>query len=198
MLLYDVGNTNIKCYKDGKVTIVDDFSDEPFYYISVNPKIKEFKKGINLAPYFKLKTNYKGLGVDRVAVCYAVNDGVVVDAGSAVTVDVMSKGVHKGGFIMVGINGYKESFANISTALKFDLDETIDIEKLPQSTHQALNFATFKSLYLMIKEVSDGKKLYFCGGDGKFVSRYFKDSIYKKDLVFEGMKKVIKEMEIRC
>jgi len=198
MLLYDVGNTNIKCYKDGKVTIVDDFSDEPFYYISVNPKIKEFKKGINLAPYFKLKTNYKGLGVDRVAVCYAVNDGVVVDAGSAVTVDVMSKGVHKGGFIMVGINGYKESFANISTALKFDLDETIDIEKLPQSTHQALNFATFKSLYLMIKEVSKDKKLYFCGGDGKFVSRYFKDSIYKKDLVFEGMKKVIKEMEIRC
>jgi type III pantothenate kinase len=198
MLLYDVGNTNIKCYKDGKVTIVDDFSDEPFYYISVNPKIKEFKRGINLAPYFKLKTNYKGLGVDRVAVCYAVNDGVVVDAGSAVTVDVMSKGVHKGGFIMVGINGYKESFANISTALKFDLDETIDIEKLPQSTHQALNFATFKSLYLMIKEVSKDKKLYFCGGDGKFVSRYFKDSIYKKDLVFEGMKKVIKEMEIRC
>jgi type III pantothenate kinase len=50
----------------------------------------------------------------------------------------------------------------------------------------------------MIKEVSKDKKLYFCGGDGKFVSRYFKDSIYKKDLVFEGMKKVIKEMEIRC
>ena len=196
MLLYDVGNTNIKCYKDGKVTIVEQFSDEPFYYISVNSKIKDFKNGIDLAPYFKLKTNYKGMGVDRVAVCLAIEEGVIVDAGSAVTVDIMRGGVHEGGFIMVGINAYKESFANISTALKFDLDESIDINNLPQSTHEALNFATFKSLYLMIKEVSKDKKLYFCGGDGAMLSRYFKGSVYKKDLVFLGMKKVIKDRQL--
>jgi len=196
MLLYDVGNTNIKCYKDGKVTIVEQFSDEPFYYISVNSKIKDFKNGIDLAPYFKLKTNYKGMGVDRVAVCLAIEEGVIVDAGSAVTVDIMRGGVHEGGFIMVGINAYKESFANISTALKFDLDKSIDINNLPQSTHEALNFATFKSLYLMIKEVSKDKKLYFCGGDGAMLSRYFKGSVYKKDLVFLGMKKVIKDRQL--
>jgi len=194
MLLYDVGNTNIKCYKDGKITIVKEFDDqEKFYYISVNSKIKDFKNGIDLAPYFKLNTNYKGMGIDRVAACYAIDDGVVVDAGSALTVDVMEKGVHKGGFIMVGINAYKESFANISPALRFDIDESIDIEKLPQNTHQALNFATFKSVYLMIKDVAKDKPLYFCGGDGEIFSRYFENSIYKKDLVFEGMKKVIKE-----
>jgi type III pantothenate kinase len=105
----------------------------------------------------------------------------------------MEEGVHQGGFIMVGINAYKESFANISIALKFEIDKTIDIEKLPQNTHQALNFATFKSVYLMIKDIAKGKTIYFCGGDGKFFSRYFKESIYKHDLVFDGMKKVIKE-----
>ena len=199
MLLYDVGNTNIKCYKDGKTTIVKEFDEtEPFYYINVNPKIKDFKKGIDLAPYFKLKTNYKGMGIDRVAVCYAIDDGVVVDAGSAVTVDVMSDGVHKGGFIMPGIRAYKESFANISSALKFEIDETIDIKKLPQNTHQALNFATFKSIYLMINDYAKDKRIYFCGGDGQLFNRYFKNSIYKKDLVFDGMKKVIKEMEMKC
>jgi type III pantothenate kinase len=194
MLLYDVGNTNIKCYKDGELTIVDEFDDkEPFYYISVNPNIKEYKHGVDLAPYFQLRTNYKGMGIDRVAACYAIEDGVIVDAGSAITVDIMEEGVHQGGFIMVGINAYKESFANISTALKFEIDKTIDIEKLPQNTHQALNFATFKSVYLMIKDIAKGKTIYFCGGDGKFFSRYFKESIYKRDLVFDGMKKVIKE-----
>ncbi len=196
MLLYDCGNTNIKCYENGKVTHVDDFDEvNPFYYINVNPKIKDFKNGIDLAPYFKLKTEYKGMGIDRVAACCSIDDGVIVDAGSAITVDVMHHGVHEGGFIMPGISAYKESLANISTVLKFDIDYDINLEKLPQNTHEALNFATFKSPYLMIKEVSKNRKIYFCGGDGELFSRYFKNSVYKKDLVFEGMKKVIMEIE---
>ena len=199
MLLYDSGNTNIKCYENGKVFYVDDFdSQKPFYYINVNPKIKDFKNGIDLAPYFQLKSKYKGMGIDRVAACYAIDDGVVVDVGSAITVDVMKGGFHEGGFIMPGIGAYHDSLANISTALKFDIDREINLEKLPQNTHEALNFATFKSVFLMIKEVSQNMKIYFCGGDGKILSHFFKDSVYKKDLVFEGMKKVIKEMEIKC
>ncbi|HIP59616.1 MAG TPA: type III pantothenate kinase [Campylobacterales bacterium] len=197
MLLYDCGNTNIKCYENGKVTHVDDFdAQKPFYYINVNPKIKDFKNGIDLAPYFQLKSNYKGMGIDRVAACYSIRDGAIVDAGSAITVDVMSDGLHKGGFIMPGIGAYHDSLANISTALKFDIDYEIDLEILPQNTHEALNFATFKSAFLMIKEVSQKKKIYFCGGDANLFSRYFENSVYQKDLVFEGMKKVI--MEIEC
>jgi type III pantothenate kinase len=196
MLLYDVGNTNIKCYKDGKITNVDDFDkNSTFYYINVNPKIKDFKNGIDLEPYFKLKTSYDGLGVDRKAVCYAVYDGVIVDAGSAITVDVMSKGEHLGGFILPGILAYKESFAKISTTLIFDVDENIDIKKLPKNSNEALNFAIFNSIYLMIKDVLEDKKLYFTGGDGEVFSKKFKESVYKKDLVFAGMKRAIKEME---
>jgi len=195
MLLYDVGNTNIKCYDNGKIAIVDDFDEKRnFYYISVNSKIKDFKNGIDLAPYFKLKTNYKGMGTDRVSACYSIDDGVVVDAGSAITVDVMSRGKHQGGFILPGIGAYKESFATISSALIFDIDNSLNFKKLPQNTNEALNFAIFKSIYLMIKELSDAKKIYFCGGDALMISRFFKESEYKKDLVFDGMKRVIKEI----
>ena len=196
MLLYDSGNTNIKCYENGKVTYVDDFdAQKPFYYINVNPKIKDFKNGIDLAAHFKLKSEYKGMGIDRVAACYSIDDGVIVDAGSAITVDVMKDGFHEGGFIMPGIGAYKDSLANISTALEFEKDIDIDLEKLPKNTDEALNFATFKSPYLMIKDISKNRKIYFCGGDGELFSRYFENSVYKKDLVFEGMKKVIMERE---
>ena len=195
MLLYDVGNTNIKCYNDGKITLVEDFDDSrEFYYICVNHRVVDFKNGIDLAPYFKLKTTYSGMGIDRVAVCYGVDDGVVVDVGSAITVDVMDSGVHMGGFILPGLRAYKESFATISSSLVFDIDEDIDIEKLPQNTSKALNYALFKSIYVMIKDIAGEKKIYFCGGDGEIISRFFQDSTYKNDLVFLGMKKVIKEI----
>ncbi len=196
MLLYDVGNTNIKCYKDGKITLVDDFDDnKKFYYICVNHRVIDFKNGIDLAPHFKLQTSYKGMGVDRIATCYAVENGVVVDVGSAITVDVMENSVHVGGFILPGLRAYKESFATISSALVFDIDEDIDIEKLPQNTSKALNYALFKYIFLMIKDIASEKKIYFCGGDGEMISKFFQDSTYKNDLVFLGMKKVIKEME---
>ncbi len=196
MLLYDIGNTNIKCFHDGKISIVDSVNTKkPFFYITVNPKTdKKFKNGINLAPYFNLNSKYKGMGIDRIASCYTVYDGVVVDGGSAITVDVMNKGRHEGGFILNGVSAYKESFANISSNLIFDLDEKVDFKNLPNNTTCALNFALFKSIYLMVKDVSSDKTIYFCGGDGKLLSKFFKNSIYKHNLVFDGMIKAIKEM----
>ncbi len=196
MLLYDVGNSNIKCYDNGSIEIVDSFDKRrEFYYISVNREIKEYKNGINLEPYFNLQSSYIGLGVDRVAACYGIDDGVIVDVGSAITVDVMDMNRHKGGFILPGIGAYKKSLFNISKVLDFDIDSRVDFKKLPLNTQDALNFGLFKSIFLMIKDISKGKKIYFCGGDGKIVSRFFKNSIYKEDLVFIGMKRAIKEMK---
>jgi type III pantothenate kinase len=160
----------------------------------VNPKIKDFKNGINLEPYFQLESDYKGMGIDRVAACYNVENAVVVDAGSAITVDVMEDGRHLGGFIMAGIGAYKESLASISSNLICKLDEKIELESLPNNTNDALNFAIFRSIYLMIEDVSKDKKIIFCGGDGELLGRFFKGSSYRKNMVFDGMIKVIKEM----
>jgi type III pantothenate kinase len=136
------------------------------------------------------------LGVDRKVLCSYIDDGVIVDAGSAITIDVMEKGEHKGGYILLGIKSFFESYENISLALKVQRDESIMIDTLPQNTSQAINSAVIKSIVLMIKDVSKDKKIYFCGGDGKMLSNYFEDAIYKKDLIFDAMKKIIKDS--RC
>ena len=46
----------------------------------------------------KFETSYEGLGIDRLA-CSFQDNCVIVDAGSAITVDIMEEGIHKGGFI---------------------------------------------------------------------------------------------------
>ncbi len=200
MLLIDVGNTNIKIYDDGKImTARSDttykFPDKKFYYICVNstlePILKSLEQAIDIEPMIDLASSYKGLGVDRKVVCMAVEHGVVIDAGSAITVDVMRDGEHKGGFITLGLEAFRKSFANISPKLEFDLDSKIDLDLVPNSTHEALNFATFGSVVSLIERVKEDLPLIFCGGDGKRLSSFFKDVSYKEDLVFEGMKRVI-------
>ena len=67
------------------------FSQE-IYYISVNAQHekllnKTFKITYDLESIIHLPTQYKGLGVDRKAACLCVDDGVVVDVGSAITID---------------------------------------------------------------------------------------------------------------
>ncbi len=199
MLLYDIGNTNIKRYHDGKVRVVNDmpFPKEKFYYICVNSayhdSLEKMQNAINVEPKIILDSKYKGLGVDRKIVCKALNNAVIIDAGSAITVDIMIEGVHKGGFITLGLQTFEKSFASISDALVFDVDEDIDLSVLPQNTKDALNFATFQSVVGAIEKVRGDMPLVFCGGDGEKLLRFFKDASYHDSLVFEGMKKVIEE-----
>ncbi len=201
MLLVDIGNTNTKIYESGEIRVVSTndayFPKEKFYYICVNSKaskrLKEMENAVDLEPHIKLQSSYQGLGVDRKVVCKAVDEGVVVDAGSAITLDVMEQGVHKGGFITLGLSAFRQSFANISDRLAFELDHQIDLDRLPQSTHEALNFATFYAVVSSIERFAKGKKLYLCGGDALVLKEFFREAVVKEDLVFEGMKRVIKE-----
>ena len=203
IILYDGGNTNTKIYYNGVVTSVPSNSDfslpnKKFYYINVNRSLNEYfgssSFGINLKEHIDLKTSYRGLGIDRQIVCKAIRDGVIVDAGSAITVDIMQHSTHLGGFITLGLHSFEQSFANISDSLIFNLDNNIDLSLLPQNTHEALNYATFQAIILSIKSVlKKDQKIYFCGGDGEMLSSFFENSEYRKNLVFDGMKQVIKE-----
>jgi len=202
MLLIDAGNSFVKFYEDGKIRRERSDSkvtlpSKKFYYICVNPLLKPLfksaKNGVDLAEKITLKSSYKGLGADRKIVCKAVYDGVIVDAGSAITVDVMDQGEHKGGVIMLGINSFRESFANISSNLEFDLDPSIPLDKTPNNTKDALNFALFGSIKCLVDSLRGDKQLIFCGGDADLLSRLFEGAFFRDDLVFEGMKVVIKE-----
>ena len=202
MWLLDVGNTNIKTYHDDCITVQKADANamlpkEPFYYVCVNhayhDRLKENTFAIDLAPFIDLKTQYQGLGADRMMVCKAIEHGVIVDAGSAITVDVMQKGIHQGGFITLGLQSFEKSFATISKALNFKIDEKIDLDHLPQNTQDALNFATFQAVVGAIEKVRGDLPLYFCGGDAEKLLPFFKDASYHDSLIFKGMKRVIKE-----
>ncbi|MBT0816155.1 type III pantothenate kinase [Campylobacter lari] len=203
MLLCDIGNTTASFLNEQKfhsMSIEQFLQYEPtqkVFYINVNPNLEQRLKQnplfINLAPYFNFDTIYDNLGVDRIAACYTIEDGVVVDAGSAITVDIISNFIHLGGFILPGIESYKKSFSNISSRLKYELNTQINFDAFPQRTVDALSYGVFKSIYLLIKDSAYGKKLYFTGGDGQFLANFFDYAIYDKFLIFRGMKKAVCE-----
>ncbi len=201
MVLVDIGNTNFHIFDGKKVTHtkrIVSFKDD-VYYISVN-KIKEEEflsknpGAVNLKEFVRFETSYKGLGIDRIMACKSVKEGVVVDAGSAITIDVMENGVHLGGVIMPGLFSFKKAFGTISEVLKVEFF-LIDEKKLPNSTNEALNYGSLGAVKCLIEKLSKGKKIFFTGSDGKFLSEMFNNSEFVEDLVFRGMLKTINEME---
>lgn len=203
MTLCDIGNSDIKLLQDTKFSSLtfEEFanlqSEEKVFYINVNHNAKALiaqkPNFINLEPYFKFDTIYQGLGVDRIAACYTIDDGVVVDAGSAITIDIISSSMHLGGFILPGIAHYRKAFAEISPILACEFNTQLSLDAFPQRTIDALSYGVFKSIYLLIQNAAHNKNLYFTGGDGQFLANFFDKAICDKLLVFRGMKKVLEE-----
>lgn len=195
MILADIGNSFIKFYQKGSIksyTIEDGIKthkDSEVYYITVNNRVDNIPKNwVDIADKIEIDTSYVGLGIDRKAVCLAQRDGVVVDAGSAITVDIMQNGVHLGGYILPGLDAYIKTYGEISTKLVTSFNPNVDINTLPQSTKDAISYAVVKSIHSMIESTARGS-IYFTGGDGKFLSKLFDNSIYDETLIFKGMMK---------
>ncbi|MBK2001013.1 type III pantothenate kinase [Campylobacter sp. RM10532] len=203
MLFCDIGNSNANFLEDHKyfTLSIEQFleykSEQKIFYINVNENLKNHLKArknfIDLEPFFVFDTIYQGLGIDRIAACYTIDDGVIVDAGSAITIDIIANSIHLGGFILPGITNFRKIYAHISPRLKYEFNTQVSFDAFPQKTKDALSYGVFKSIYLLIKDTAQNKKLYFTGGDGQFLANYFDNAIYDKLLVFRGMKKIIQE-----
>jgi len=194
--LVDIGNTRFHIF-DGRIRHLN-FPVKlkgSVYYISVNEKKeKEFlklnPKAINLKNYVRFKSEYANtLGIDRIMVCKAIKDGIVVDAGTFITLDIMENNLHKGGVIMPGIAALRDVFKK-SKVLDFDF--VYPVSTPPKNTIEAISEGSIGMVVEMIKKYSKDKKIYFTGGDGKFFAKILK-GIYIEDLVFKGMIKTIKE-----
>ncbi|MDE5591995.1 MAG: pantothenate kinase, partial [Helicobacter sp.] len=61
------------------------------------------------------------------------------------------------------------------------------------NTRDEISFGVLKSILVIIENTAKNKKIYFTGGDGKFLSRFFKNCIYDNLLIFKGMQNVISE-----
>ncbi len=206
VLLADIGNTHFHIYNGHAVEhlsyeeAIAKYSKERLCYISVKQHLHSTIENIaawkNISSQIDLEGAYETMGVDRKALCLSHENGIFVDAGSAITVDIMEAGKYLGGFIFPGIKAMLQAYASISPVLETTLNETISMAQLPTTTKDGISYGIIASIKALIDKHSEGKKLYFTGGDGKFLSSFFKEATYDDMLVFNGMRKVMKESEI--
>ena len=201
MILCDIGNTHFHFNKDGRVfdEVICSLKNEKIYFISVNDKktkelMKKNPKSIDLSKYVKFDTAYQGLGIDRIMACKTIEDGIVVDAGSAITIDIMADNLHLGGYILPGLKAINDSYKNISDKLDTHFNFNIDTKILPINTTEAISYGGIGMVISFIQKVAKNEKIYFTGGDGSYLERFFDNSIYIKDLVFRGMRKTIQDL----
>ncbi len=201
MLLADIGNTHIHIYDGQKVEhltpseTIERYAQKGLRYISVNhkleTKIQKETNWENISSLINLKGSYPSMGVDRRALCLACSDGILVDAGSAITVDIMEGGVYRGGFILAGVSATLKAYRDISPILDIELKRDIAIDTLPKSTEDGVSYGVVAPIVSIIQKYQNGKKIYFTGGDGKYLSQFFDEAIFDETLIFRGISDII-------
>ncbi len=201
MLLCDIGNTSFHFYdlKTDYKERVESFDPlsikEDVYYICVHPTVKERLKKLSnwhdIEERVDKSSYYATMGIDRIMACEAVSNAVVVDAGSAITVDVVKEGVFQGGFIYPGIKAFERAYASISTVLDRKLNPQTDLSHLPKNTTDALSYGFLSGL---VKEInSHNLDIILTGGDAAIFQKHIPNAKMDRLLVFRGMLSVIGE-----
>jgi len=144
---------------------------------------------VDISDALSIEGEYAGMGIDRKALCLSHDSGIFVDAGSAITVDRVEAGVYQGGFILPGIHAYAKAYAQISPVLDVALNKETALDILPKNTRDSVSFGTMASIIATIEKIREGLPLYFAGGDGAWLSHYFKEALFDETLVFQGMQK---------
>ncbi len=147
-------------------------------------------------------SNPKGIGADRVAnVVGAVyeysKDALVIDFGTAITIDVIDDGKFLGGTISPGI--YTMLYSLFKSAAKLPL---IDLSKIPESsigrnTEDNIRIGILKliayGLNELVKDIKEelGKDaiVIVTGGQAKLVLELLKHDVYDPDLTLKGMER---------
>ena len=199
-LLCDIGNTTFS-FNDGRKAFVDDFDissiKEDVYYISVNQywekRLSMQENWINLRSFVNCKKYYKSMGIDRIMACEAVDSAIVIDAGSAITVDLVKDSVHEGGYIYPGLVALAKCYKEISPALEVSFNFDIDLAKMPKNTEDALTYGAIAPLLSNIREISTELPVYLTGGDAERLLSFLPTATISHDLVFKGMKKLLEE-----
>ena len=140
--------------------------------------------------------DFNQLGVDRWLALIAAYQKyakpiIVVDAGTAVTIDIVDEdGLHLGGYIIPGLNLMHQSLWKGTEQIKVALKPVADIANPGTSTDQAVDRGCLLMLVAMIESLV-GR--YQCltvitGGDGQLLQEQLTmDTAYFPDLVMDGL-----------
>lgn len=145
------------------------------------------------------------LGVDRwLSVVAAFNQFdepcVVVDAGSALTVDLVGDGRHLGGYIVPGLGMMRQVLFEGTSQVKVDFLAKASI-KPGCSTRQAVTNGSLLMVKALIESAAESlksnmgsAKIVITGGDGEYLSAAFSDQVcYLPELVMDGLALVVSE-----
>ncbi len=201
MLLCDAGNSSLHFYKEGKSEkiYIENFDigsiEEEVYYINVNPQLQPLFENAplwhDISMLIELPGSYESLGIDRKAAAAFIADGVVIDAGSAITVDVMKCGRYEGGFIYPGFDAMRKAYAGISSKLDYLLNFELSLDKMAKNSQDAITFGVLGPLVHELQRICQGQKVIATGGDGEFFLRHLPDAEYNPHLLFHAMQKIL-------
>ncbi|MBU1928048.1 type III pantothenate kinase [bacterium] len=204
MLLCDIGNTsyhflqNEEEYKKDTKAFDPSTVKEKVYYICVNPTVKllleKLDNWINIAAFIEMSNYYETMGIDRIVACEFISNGVIVDAGSAITVDLVKEGVFEGGFIYPGINAMSKTYTNISSALDYPFNFELDLGKMPKNSADAISYGYIKTLVCEVNSLDS--EVYLTGGDAKHFAKVFPNAKVDERLIFKSMTQIIKKANI--
>ena len=136
------------------------------------------------------------LGIDRwlavVAAYQAYRTSVlVIDAGSAMTLDLVSAdGHHVGGYILAGSQMMREGLAQGTDAVKVDALDPINVMIPGKNTPDAVNRGCLLTAVAVIEKLAAQypAALVITGGDApQLIEALSLDSFHRPDLVLEGL-----------
>lgn len=217
MLLCDIGNTSyhflelnpiycknysnisiLKEYKKAASTFDPSVIQEKIFYICVNPQVKlivsKLDNWIDLSSHVAMSNYYETMGIDRIFACEAIKNGIIIDAGSAITVDIVKDGIFQGGFIYPGLHAMNQTYKNISTALDYSFNFELDLDKMPKNSADAISYGYLKTLYSEV--MAHNMELYLTGGDAKKFALIFPYAKVDETLLFKGMIKIMKKADL--
>ena len=204
MLLCDIGNSSYHFYDLSQDYKKDVHFFEPqtikekVYYICVNQavsqKLHRLENWIDISPYVAIDRYYSTIGIDRVFACEAVASGLIIDAGSAITVDIVKDHKYHGGFIYPGVHAMQETYKKISPRLDYSFNFEVDLDKMPKNSHDALSYGYLKMFHSEV--LSHNMDIIITGGDAEKFAMLFSDAKVERLLIFHGMKKIITKADL--
>lgn len=226
VLLLDIGNTRVKAvyWLNGQLTAISDFpgllpaSPVAVYYASVASDERleqlrsesqltevqwlqirsEAQKGLLRSSYAKPET----MGVDRwlamlgAQLRYPATEVLVIDAGTALTIDHLSAdGQHQGGWIVPGIHMQQKAVTNY-TARVFNREQQQFELAFARDTASCLQNGVFAAVLAVIHQANQlvpQAKMLITGGDATVLMPFLRDLPIEIEplLIFRGMTRYI-------
>lgn len=127
---------------------------------------------------------------------------IVVDAGSALTIDVVNaRGEHEGGYIVPGLEMSQQAlFTNTEQVIQYNDGAANNphadlFKKLGNDTNECVKNGVINQMLALINQVKEEYSDYeivFTGGDGDVLARTLKAGTVDRDLVLKGLWQVRK------